>query len=85
MNVKVIGGTMKILTNFYIEEDDKQKANEKLNRLCGNQTKGQFASLLRVMIKTFNNIPDAEIKPAFLDAIKAEYVYSQSLNKRSKM
>lgn len=76
---------MKILTNFYIEEDDKQKAIEKLNRICGNQTKGQFASLLRVMVKTFNNIPDDTINPAFIEAINAEYVYSQCLNKRSKM
>lgn len=76
---------MKILTNFYIEEDDKKAAVEKLERLCGRQEKGQFASLMRVMIKQFINTPDEKTNPLLLEAIKAEYVYSQTLNKRSKM
>lgn len=76
---------MKRLTNFYIEEDDKIQAEEKLRRLCGQQTKGQFASLLRVLIKQFIVTPDDKINPMLIEAIDAEYIYSQTLNKRSKM
>ena len=76
---------MKILTNFYIEEKDKQDCIDKLNRLRGAENKGQFAALLRVLIKQFNATPDDKINPNLLEAVGAEYVYSQSLNKRSKM
>lgn len=76
---------MKILTNFYIEEVDKQQCIDKLNRLIGVQNKGQFASLLRVLIKQFNATPDDKVNTILLNAIEAEYVYSQTLNKRSKL
>lgn len=76
---------MKRLTNFYIEDDDKAKAEDKLRRLCGQQTKGQFSALLRVMVKQFIATPDDKVNPLLIDAIEAEYVYSQSLNKRSRM
>lgn len=76
---------MKILTNFYIEEVDKQECIDKLNRLIGIHNKGQFASLLRVLIKQFNATPDDKVNPILLNAIEAEYVYSQTLNKRSKL
>lgn len=76
---------MKILTNFYIDEEDKQAVTDKLNRLCGVQNKGQFSALLRVMIKQFLATPDDKVNPLLLEAIEAEYVYSQSLNKRSKL
>lgn len=76
---------MKILTNFYIEENDKQAAIDKLNRLNGATNKGQFASLLRVMVKQFIATPDEKINPLLLQAIDAEYVQCQTLNKRSKM
>ena len=76
---------MKILTNFYIEESDKQECINKLNRLKGVENKGQFASLLRVLIKQFIATPDDKINPTLLAAVEAEYTYSQTLNKRSKM
>lgn len=76
---------MKILTNFYIEESDKQECINKLNRLKGAENKGQFASLLRVLIKQFIATPDDKVNPMLLKAIEAEYSYSQTLNKRSKM
>ena len=76
---------MKILTNFYIEESDKQECINKLNRLKGVENKGQFASLLRVLIKQFISTPDDKVNPILLEAIEAEYTYSQTLNKRSKM
>lgn len=76
---------MKILTNFYIEENDKQECIDKLNRLKGVENKGQFSALLRVLVKQFNATPDDKVNPLLLNAIEAEYVYSQTLNKRSKM
>lgn len=76
---------MKILTNFYIEESDKQECINKLNRLKGVENKGQFASLLRVLIKQFIATPDDKVNPMLLEAIEAEYTYSQTLNKRSRM
>lgn len=76
---------MKRLTNFYIEEQDKANAEEKLRRLCGEQTKGQFSAMLRVMVKQFIETPDEKVNPLLIKAIDAEYVYSQTLNKRSRM
>ena len=76
---------MKRLTNFYIEESDKKSAEDKLRRLCGETTKGQFSSFLRVIVKQFIETPDEKVNPLLIKAIEAEYVYSQSLNKRSRM
>ena len=76
---------MKILKNFYIEESELRQAEEKLNRLCGQKTKGQFSALLRVLIKQFTSTPDDKVNPLLIQAIDSEYVYSQTLNKRSKM
>ena len=76
---------MKRLTNFYIEEYDKMLAEKKLDRLLGSKTKGQFSALLRILIKQFNATPDDKVNPLLLQAIDAEYVQCQTLNKRSKM
>lgn len=76
---------MKILYNFYIDEDDKKKASEKLNRLNGKQEKGQLAALIRVLLKQFIATPDDKLNPLLKEAIKQEYTYSQTLNKRSRM
>ena len=76
---------MKRLTNFYIEEYDKMLAEKKLERLLGSKTKGQFSALLRILIKQFNATPDDKVNPLLLQAIDAEYVQCQTLNKRSKM
>lgn len=76
---------MKILYNFYIEEQDKVSAEHKLIALCGKQEKGQLASLIRVLLKQFLATPDDKVNPLLVKAIEAEYVYNQKLNKRSKM
>ena len=75
----------KMLYNFYLDENDKKQMYEKLDRLCGRQEKGQFASFLRVVIKQFLATPDDKVNPLLLKAIETEYTYSQTLNKRSKM
>lgn len=75
----------KVLYNFYIDPNDKAEAEAKLERLCGKQEKGQLASMIRILIKQFVSTPDDKVNPLLTKAIEAEYVYSQTLNKRSKM
>ena len=76
---------MKQLFNFYLEDCDKINATEKLNRLLGEQAKGQLASLLRVMLKQFLYTPDDKISKDLLEAVSEEYTYSTIKNKRSKL
>lgn len=75
----------KTLFNFYIDEDLKEEAIEKLIRLTGDMPKGQLASLIRVLLKLFIATPDEKTNPKLIEAISAEYEFSQKLNKRSKM
>ena len=75
----------KILYNFYIDPDDKEACENKLEELFGKQEKGQLASLIRILLKQFLAIPKDKMNPLLIKAIEAEYVYSQKLNKRSKM
>lgn len=71
------------LFNFYVDDDDKAKAIAKLDRLCGNTTKGKLAAFLRIQIKKFNATPDEKITKELLEAVDAEYVMCKNKNKRS--
>ena len=73
------------LFNFYVDDDDKAKAIAKLDRLCGNSTKGKLAAFLRIQIKKFNATPDEKITKELLEAVDAEYVMCKNRNKRSSM
>lgn len=73
------------LFNFYLDDADKAKAIEKLNRLLGEQSKGQLASLLRILIKQFIATPDEKVNKLLLEAIEAEFVYTKTKNKRSNL
>lgn len=73
------------LFNFYVDDDDKAKAIAKLDRLCGNSTKGKLAAFLRIQIKKFNATPDDKITKELLEAIDAEYVMCKNKNKRSSL
>lgn len=75
----------KSLFNFYLDDNDKKLAMEKLSRVNGDMSKGQLAALLRVLIKQFIATPDDNINPLLLEAISAEYEYSTKLNKRSRL
>lgn len=75
----------KRLFNFYVEDGIKDAVNKKLERLNGKQNKGQMAALIRVLLKQFIATPDEKVNDLLLAAIEAEYVYSTTLNKRSKM
>lgn len=74
---------MKQLFNFYLEDSDKKAAIEKLKRLKGDNSKGQLAAYLRVMIKLFIATPDEKVNKDILEAVDAEYVYNTYKNKRS--
>lgn len=75
----------KSLFNFYFDDDDKENAINKLIRICGKKEKGQLASLLRVLIKQFIATPDEKVNPLLIQSIEAEYEYSKTLNKRSRL
>ena len=75
----------KSLYNFYLDDDMKLKAQQKLLRMCGTQSKGQLSALLRILIAQFVHTPDDKTNPLLIEAIEAEYTYSQTKNKRSKL
>lgn len=75
----------KSLFNFYLDDEVKANAQNKLKELCGEKEKGQLGALLRVLLNKFVSTPNEKIEPSLIDAISTEYVYSQTLNKRSRM
>lgn len=74
---------MKSLFNFYLDDDLKKDCQNKLMELCGDRSKGQLASLIRVLLRQF--VGTKTVNPLLLDAIAAEYEFSQTKNKRSRM
>lgn len=75
----------KSLFNFYLDDITKKKATEKINRLAGEQSKGQLAALIRVLLKQFVATPDEKVNKLLIEAVAAEYEYSTKLNKRSRL
>lgn len=75
----------KSLFNFYLDNITKKQAIAKLNRLVGEQNKGQLAALIRVLLKQFVATPDEKVNKLLIEAIAAEYEYSTKLNKRSNL
>lgn len=74
------------LFNFYLDDNDKQAAIEKLDRLCGDTSKGKLAALLRVIIKSFINMPENDASLQLLiKEIDHEYTYTKNKNKRSAL
>ena len=80
-----MSGERKEIFNFYIEPSLKAQVQDKLQRLTGDHTKGQLASLIRVQLKVFASTPDNKVNPLLLDAIAAEYEFSAKRNKRSNL
>lgn len=74
---------MKNLFNFYLDDDVKHQAQAKLQELCGDRSKGQLAALIRVLLKQF--VATKNVNPLLIDAIAAEYEYSEKKNKRSRL
>lgn len=75
----------KSLFNFYLDDEVKEQVQNKLLRLTGDKPKGQIAALIRVLLNVFAQTPDEKVNPLLIQAIDAEYEYSQKLNKRSNM
>lgn len=74
------------LFNFYLDDNDKQAAIEKLDRLCGDTSKGKLAALIRVTIKEFIKMPEDDISMQLLiKEIEHEYTYTKNKNKRSAL
>lgn len=76
---------MKELFNFYLENEVKTKVQSKLTRLSGDSPKGQVAALIRVLLAQFVATPDDKVNPLLIDAVQAEYEYTQKKNKRSSL
>lgn len=75
----------KSLFNFYLSDSVKEKCTNKLERLCGKREKGQLSSLIRVLLNQFVSTPDDKVDKLLLESINAEYMYSQTKNKRSRL
>lgn len=74
----------KNLFNFYLDDNDKEEAIKKLARLAGRpRNKGALSSCLRILIKQFIATPDDKVNKLLIEAIDAEYEYSEKKNKRS--
>lgn len=73
------------LTNFYVDEKLQQEVNEKIVRLKGEENKGQFSALIRVMLKMFVATPDEKVNKLLVEALDAEYTVSTKRNKRSRL
>jgi len=76
----------KNLFNFYLDDNDKEEAIKKLARLAGGpRNKGALSSCLRILIKQFIATPDDKVNKLLIEAIDAEYEYSEKKNKRSAL
>lgn len=75
----------KRLFNFYLDDEVKEAATEKIERLLGKQSKGQLASFIRVLLSNFVHTADADVDKRILKQIEEEYVDCVKTNKRSKM
>lgn len=73
----------KSLFNLYLDDDLKMQVQDKINRLRGEQAKGQVAALVRVLLRQFVATPDDKVNPLLIDALEAEYTFSNLKNKRS--
>lgn len=75
----------KSLYNFYFDDTLKKQLQDKLTRLMGSTEKGALSSLIRVLLLQFNATPDEKVNRLLIDAIAAEYAFSQHKNKRSRL
>lgn len=76
---------MKSLFNLYLDDDLKRKCQEKLVRINGDCSKGQLASLVRVLLAQFEATPDDKVNPLLMQAVFAEYEYTLKKSKRSNL
>lgn len=75
----------KSLYNFYLDDGLKKQLQDKLTRLMGSTEKGALSSLIRVLLLQFNATPDEKVNRLLVEAIDAEYQFSQHKNKRSRL
>ena len=75
----------KRIFNFWLDDDVREEATNKLSRMAGDSTKGRLASLIRVLLRQFVATPDDKVNPLLIEATMAEYEFSQKLNKRSRL
>lgn len=76
---------MKRLFNFYLDDDMREEATDKLEELLGGTTKGALASLIRTMIQDFIDCQDKEVLNQLGVKIMSNYMECQHSNKRSRL
>ena len=76
---------MKRLFNFYLDDDIKKKANDKLTNLLGETTKGALAALIRVQLEKFIEEQDPKVLTELAANVLNNYMECQFSNKRSKL
>ena len=75
----------KSLFTFYLDYNVKEECVNKLERVCKKKKKGQLSALIRVLLNQFICTPDNQVNTLLIEAIDAEYEYSQKKNKRSRL
>ena len=75
----------KSLYNFYLDDGLKKQLQDKLTRLVGKTEKGCLSACIRTLLEQFNATPDDKVSRLFIDAMYAEFEYSQTKNKRSRL
>lgn len=64
----------KSLFNFYLDDDMKRDAVQKLNRLYPDEPKGLLASYLRMCVETLVEMNDDEIPADMIAGIKTQFI-----------
>ena len=71
---------------FYLDDETRLAVEQRLSMLVPDTKKGAMAALLRVLLREFVALPfDDHSFTSLQEKIEAEYVYTTSKNKRSKM
>lgn len=71
---------------FYLDEPTKLAVEQRLSTLVPDAKKGTMAALIRVLLREFVALPFDDASLTYLqEKLAAEYVYTTSKNKRSKM
>lgn len=77
--------TMKLF-NFYLDDLTKQKVMQKLKANGVETEKGAIASVIRVLLNYFANLPDGDtLSDYIIEGVTLEYTFTTKKNKRSRL
>lgn len=77
--------TMKLF-NFYLDDLTKLKVIQKLKANGIETEKGAIASVIRVLLNYFANLPDGDVLSDYIiEGVTLEYTFTTKKNKRSSL